>query len=89
MTKATRNHVQERDSYTCILCNRAATDIHHITSRSQGGTNHPHNLAALCRQHHDLLHGVIWQGVDLTADEAYQAIVEYVSDYYAGKWRPR
>jgi hypothetical protein len=31
-------------------------DIHHIVEVSRGGTNHPDNLRALCRFHHDLIH---------------------------------
>lgn len=31
-------------------------DLHHIVEVSRGGTNHPSNLRALCRFHHDLIH---------------------------------
>ena len=83
--------VFERDSYTCILCNGAASDMHHIIKRSQGGKDHPHNLVSLCRVHHDLVHGTIWNGVQLTKAEAEQTIMEYICDYYAmsiqkGNW---
>ena len=87
-----RHIIFERDSYTCILCNRPASDLHHIVSRSQGGSDHPHNLVSLCRVHHDLMHGIVWAGVGMTQQEAQQAAIEYISDYYAmarqsGKWR--
>jgi hypothetical protein len=46
----------ERDR-RCRYCGtRANLDVHHIEYRSQGGSNDPHNLIALCRTHHDLVH---------------------------------
>lgn len=41
--------------YRCddnILCGRTATDVDHIVSRRNGGTNEPHNLQSLCHAHH-------------------------------------
>ena len=78
-----RHQVFERDSYTCVLCSRPATDIHHLVSRAHGGLNAPTNLVSLCRIHHDLVHGRQWIGVELAVDDAIQAVTEYVHDYYA------
>lgn len=92
VSKNLRDIVFERDSYTCVLCDKAATNAHHVVRRSHGGANHPHNLVALCRQHHDLIHGTIWHGIEMTTDEAEQTVFEYVRDCYAqsierGHWR--
>jgi len=82
-----RWQVFERDSYTCVLCSRAAVDVHHVVPRSQGGSNLPDNLVSVCRLHHILLHGQHVIGLDEdTADAKYRAL-EYVCDYYADKWR--
>jgi len=35
-------------------------EIHHITPRSQGGTNHPDNLQVLCSSCHGLIHHYDW-----------------------------
>lgn len=80
-----RDIIFERESYTCVLCTNAATDLHHVTPRSQAGRNIPQNLVALCRRHHDTVHGVIWNSYvqEFTQEEAMQTILEYVSDYYA------
>lgn len=48
----------ERDEGLCVLCGRLASDVHHIVFRSQGGTNAETNLACLCRDCHELAHGV-------------------------------
>lgn len=86
-----RNLVFERDSYTCILCSRAASDLHHVISRSQGGRDHPHNLVSVCRFHHLILHGnvviaydfePVFDGTHSTC-EAKQIAIEYVCDCYA------
>jgi len=74
----------ERDSYTCVLCQREAQDVHHVKSRAAGGRNTLDNLVSLCRIHHDLVHGVRWQGVEHTVAEGKQAVLEYIEDLYAG-----
>lgn len=55
----------ERDR-RCRYCGtRANLDVHHIEYRSQGGNDDRHNLIALCRTHHDLVHTNkgLWQPV--------------------------
>lgn len=49
--------VIERDERLCILCGKAAADVHHIIHRSQGGKNSPiiwqeKNMCCLCFDHH-------------------------------------
>jgi len=82
ISKALRDLVFERDSYTCVVCDRAASDLHHFLARSRGGRDTPPNLASLCRQHHDAIHGIPWAGEEWTAAEIKQAITEYLFDYY-------
>ncbi|MDR0905652.1 MAG: HNH endonuclease [Oscillospiraceae bacterium] len=81
ISKALRNIVFERDSYTCILCNNAASDAHHFVPRSRGGRDIPENLVALCHGHHMAVHG----SMNLTHDERRELecrIIEYLADYY-------
>ena len=47
---------------TCERCGDIATDCHHIIFRSQGGSDMPMNLIALCRACHDKAHGVNSRG---------------------------
>lgn len=42
----------------CERCHDLAVDPHHIIFRSQGGSDMPMNLIALCRACHDEAHGV-------------------------------
>ena len=83
VSKALRNIVAERDSYTCILCEQPYTDIHHHEPRSQGGRDVPWNLVCLCRAHHRLVHRDIacLHGLDFAHAEYW--IAEYLGNYYA------
>jgi 5-methylcytosine-specific restriction endonuclease McrA len=78
-----RDYVAERDSYTCILCSRPGSDLHHVKPRSQGGRDVIWNLVSVCRVHHLILHGQRVRGEALGMAEARQTVLEYVSDYYA------
>lgn len=50
-----REHILERDSYHCHLCGGdGATQVDHIIALSQGGTDHPTNLAAAHKQCNEL-----------------------------------
>ena len=78
-----RHIIFERDSYTCVLCPQRASDVHHVIARSQGGGNNPHNLVAVCRICHVVLHGTPVIGNDRLPEEARQAVLEYICDCYA------
>ena len=54
--KYLRHYIFERDSYTCVLCENGATDLHHVTPRSLGGENRAGNLVSLCRKCHNEYH---------------------------------
>ena len=41
----TRKWAYERDEGLCVLCGAMATEVHHITFRSQGGLSNLSNLA--------------------------------------------
>jgi hypothetical protein len=54
----TRRAVYRREGYACALCERqGAIHIHHVRSRSRGGTNELGNLIALCPVCHSIAHG--------------------------------
>jgi hypothetical protein len=82
ISKALRNTVFERDSYTCVLCDNPANDAHHVVPRARGGKNAPQNLVSLCRVCHRKLHRE-----DYVSAEEYDGMelraVAYVADYYA------
>lgn len=93
VSKALRNIVAERDSYTCVLCENAYSDMHHVTPRSQGGRNNPYNLVSLCRACHMMLHRELplipyWEKMGFVtlnewiAEMEYR-FAEYLGDYYA------
>ena len=83
ISKALRNIVAERDSYTCILCTNHYSDIHHYIPRGRGGRNNPHNLVCLCRPCHMQLHGELPRPNGATREDYDQLILEYLADYYA------
>lgn len=41
----------------CAYCDAEATDVHHLQSIRQGGTNDTSNLIALCHRHHSMITG--------------------------------
>lgn len=45
-----------RDPGRCELCGHDASEPHHLIHRSQGGTDHDHNLLQVCRPCHDSIH---------------------------------
>jgi 5-methylcytosine-specific restriction endonuclease McrA len=82
ISKALRNLVFERDSYTCVLCENPANDAHHLIPRAMGGRNIPENLISLCRLCHRKIHREDY----ITAedyDELEYRIAEYLGDFYA------
>lgn len=59
LTNLQRKAVYRRDGWRCALCDSTKyLQIHHIIKRSQGGSNHPHNLITLCSDCHALAHGI-------------------------------
>jgi 5-methylcytosine-specific restriction endonuclease McrA len=82
ISKALRNLVFERDSYTCVICENPANDAHHVIPRALGGRNNKYNLVSLCRLHHMVVHNETETIDDWTKDEIEQTLIEYLSDYY-------
>ncbi len=78
----TRRQVLAEAGYRCAVptCrNILALDIHHIVEVSEGGSNDPPNLVALCGTCHDLYHRRIytreavrgWKGLLLSLNAAF------------------
>ena len=53
-----REAILNRDSYKCQICGAKDTrlEVHHITYRSQGGTDDENNLITLCEDCHSAIH---------------------------------
>lgn len=53
-----KTYVLHRDGYQCQKCKakKSKLHVHHITFRSNGGTNTQSNLITLCKSCHDKLH---------------------------------
>jgi 5-methylcytosine-specific restriction endonuclease McrA len=47
-----RQHVLERDNYTCYVCGGHASHVDHIDNAAAGGTDDYANLAAICVADH-------------------------------------
>ena len=46
----------EQDYVPCENCGKPCNDIHHLTFRSQGGSDEIENLIGVCRACHDMAH---------------------------------
>lgn len=60
-----KDQTLERDQ-RCRYCGtRRNLHVHHVNYKSQGGNNDPHNLIALCVEHHGLVHSDkgLWQPI--------------------------
>lgn len=92
ISNETRKAVYRRDGYRCAMCDDTrGLQIHHAVRRSQGGTDHAHNLITLCWRCHNIAHGTRFPGLDLTAEDIDQACTEYLADLYAEEgllWNP-
>lgn len=49
--RRTRTTILERDNHTCT-CGQPATQVDHINPHTQGGTDNPDNLRAICTTCH-------------------------------------
>ena len=56
ITKIIRQSVMERDNGQCQLCNKQATQLHHILFKSYGGADISQNLISLCNECHIKVH---------------------------------
>lgn len=90
LTPAARKAIYRRDRYTCALCDdNHGLQIHHVMSRSTGGTDHPHNLITLCWRCHAVIHGTkLPEYGFMNAEELHEACIAYLADMYAGDWYP-
>jgi 5-methylcytosine-specific restriction protein A len=48
VNQTTRRRIMARDGYRCYRCGAEAAEVDHIVPVSEGGTNDPTNLAAIC-----------------------------------------
>ena len=86
LTNERRREVYRRDGWRCALCDDPRSlQIHHAVPRAAGGSDFPENLITLCPFCHGVVHGVRFPGLPdyVTQDYMEQAVVEYLSDYYA------
>lgn len=89
ISNTTRKFVYRRDGYRCALCDSTQyLQIHHFIARSQGGTDGVQNLITLCADCHALAHGIDLRGWGACPQDAIQAALEYLADYYAPDWNP-
>lgn len=51
-----RREVFKRDKFSCVYCGSPALYVHHITSKSRGGTDELSNLVSICVPCHEKLH---------------------------------
>ena len=82
----TRRLVYKRDGYQCAMCSDVrGLQIHHVTPRSQGGSDFPSNLVTLCWKCHAVAHGTrLPEYPDyIDAEWMQNHIAEYLGDYYA------
>ena len=74
--------ISPRQDIFCEVCARVANDPHHVIHRSQGGTDHEHNILYVCRECHNALHGhwtIAERSEDVLRikDQAGEIIVEH------------
>ena len=69
------NETGWHDTIFCEHCGKVANDIHHIEFRSQGGSDDPENLIALCRRCHGMAHNGELTKDDLRLIHRYKLMV--------------
>jgi len=76
-----RTAVLKRDGYRCVNCGQTGTElhVHHIISRSVGGTNDLSNLVTLCEKCHSIQdvkgHKLIQKRIDEDLSEEHAGLV--------------
>ncbi|MBI5754218.1 HNH endonuclease [Candidatus Peregrinibacteria bacterium] len=72
ISKPVRKIIREEFGTKCSVknCQKTSVQIHHILSFAIGKTNDPKLLVPLCKEHHELQHGVNWKYREVRA-EAY------------------
>jgi 5-methylcytosine-specific restriction endonuclease McrA len=85
MPKHVENFYKSRGIYPgevvlCEKCGRHTVNIHHILFKSQGGSDEPENLIALCtgdNSCHDIAHGKV-KGKSFTREELFKIAKEKI-----------
>lgn len=67
--------VIKRDNGLCVLCGALAVDVHHVKFRSHGGKDDVNNCVCLCRECHELAHGLYKY---ISAKEVKDRLMEYL-----------
>ncbi len=89
LNNQTRKEVYKRDDYMCALCGGTrGLQVHHVTARSQGGSNSLHNLITLCHICHANAHNNMMSVCPHSFADIQQHIVEYLADFYLEDYSP-
>lgn len=75
--KNVKRAVIKRDNGLCVLCGSQANDVHHIIFRSHGGKDDVNNCVCLCRECHELAHGLHKY---VSANDIKNALLKYLSE---------
>ena len=51
-------NIWEGEFFPCQVCGDTAVDVHHILYKSHGGKDNIENLIGLCRECHQMAHGI-------------------------------
>ena len=74
----------------CLTCNNTAVEEHHIIPKSQSGSNHPLNLAPLCRDCHFEIHsGIHSDRKQEILSKCYEQIKQDLSVCWKGRIKPK
>ena len=69
----------------CIYCGDRATEKHHIIPRSSQGSDHPYNLADLCRRCHYAIHSGTDSGIkEAILQRCYQQLKQDLTVVWNG-----
>jgi len=74
----------------CLSCPAVATEKHHIIFRSQGGTDHPFNIAGLCFDcHYNIHHGTDTERRNQILKFCHAQACQDLSKCWTGKIKPK